>query len=370
MNASPCRCRRGGVSFAAVTLALHIIDETTPPDAMDQLSLLSAPSDDRIVAIGEPQAGAMLALRPQRVHCPLGVSRLAGRRLRRASADADIVHAWSPRSGEAAVACSGHRPAVLSLSALPAGATLKRLIRRLRKGQLVCSVPASVTRERLISAGAPARSVTVIPPAAEMIDNAGQRRARAREAMGLNENTTLLVAPAPLVRNGGARAATWIHGICRHAGCAVHLAIPRTGPFEPHVRYFATTAGVPEETHFTAGKLDIADVLAAGDIALVCAKTDIGCSAAVAAMAAGLCVVATNLPQLAECVGHNRTGLLCPPGDVRSAAAAVLQLIEEPDLAERLSQAALTAARENHDVGRCRGLLSELYQAALDAAPA
>ncbi|MFW6066048.1 MAG: glycosyltransferase [Planctomycetota bacterium] len=347
-----------------MTTAVHVIDETSPPDALDQLSLLAG-ENDRIIAIGEPPAGSALTKEFARVHCPLGVARLAGRYLRRRTTEADVLHAWSPRSATAALSARTATPVVLSLASVPQARTLKWLLRRLHKARLLCTIPTAEARERMVAAGGPEGSVRVLPPPGDPVEDATARRSRAREAMHLSPDSTLLVAPGPLVRDSGARKAIWAHGICHHAGCDVHLAVARGGAFEPHVRYFAETAGVSDKIDFTAGVLTDADVLAAADVALVLATNGRTIAAAVRALAAGLPVVATDTAGMRECVGHNRAGLLCPAGDVRSAAAAVLRLIEEADLAARLACDARTVASENHDRENCRRLLDEIYKSAL-----
>jgi glycosyltransferase involved in cell wall biosynthesis len=77
-----------------------------------------------------------------------------------------------------------------------------------------------------------------------------------------------------------------------------------------------------------------------------------------------------NRPELAECVPPDQAGLLCPPGDVRSAAAAALRLIEDPALTDRLARGALAAAGRNHAPHACRRRLGKLYEAARSPAPA
>jgi glycosyltransferase involved in cell wall biosynthesis len=58
------------------------------------------------------------------------------------------------------------------------------------------------------------------------------------------------------------------------------------------------------------------------------------------AMAAGLPVVASDLPGVREAVEHEQTGLLAPPGDATALAEAVSRLIADPELRARLSAAA------------------------------
>ena len=62
-------------------------------------------------------------------------------------------------------------------------------------------------------------------------------------------------------------------------------------------------------------------------------------------MGLGRAIVASDLEQIGEVIDHERTGLLCPPGDAQAAADAVLRLLDDPDLRRRLGDAALAQAR-------------------------
>jgi len=59
-------------------------------------------------------------------------------------------------------------------------------------------------------------------------------------------------------------------------------------------------------------------------------------------------VVASDLDQIGEVIEHERSGLLCPPGDVDAAAAAVRRLLSDAPLRERLADAALARAASEY----------------------
>lgn len=59
-------------------------------------------------------------------------------------------------------------------------------------------------------------------------------------------------------------------------------------------------------------------------------------------------IVASDLDQIGEVIEHERSGLLCPPGDVDAAAAAILRLLGDEDLRGRLAAAALARARTEY----------------------
>jgi glycosyltransferase involved in cell wall biosynthesis len=59
-------------------------------------------------------------------------------------------------------------------------------------------------------------------------------------------------------------------------------------------------------------------------------------------------IVASDLEQIGEVLDHERTGLLCEPGDAAATAAAVGRLLEDPPLRRRLGEAALEEARTSY----------------------
>ena len=61
-------------------------------------------------------------------------------------------------------------------------------------------------------------------------------------------------------------------------------------------------------------------------------------------MGLGKPIVASDLDQIGEVIEHERSGLLCPPGDVGAAAAAIHRLLADDALARRLGAEALERA--------------------------
>jgi glycosyltransferase involved in cell wall biosynthesis len=59
-------------------------------------------------------------------------------------------------------------------------------------------------------------------------------------------------------------------------------------------------------------------------------------------------IVASDLEQIGQVIEHERTGVLCPPGDVGLAAGAVRRLLEDEQLRARLGAAALERAATDY----------------------
>ncbi|MGE3909825.1 MAG: glycosyltransferase family 4 protein [Chloroflexota bacterium] len=81
-------------------------------------------------------------------------------------------------------------------------------------------------------------------------------------------------------------------------------------------------------------------------------------------MAAGVPIVASDLPALREVLRHEENALLAAPGDADSFAAAVRRLLAEPDLAKRLGEQARADVRHYSWDARAEALLDVLSEPA------
>ncbi len=65
-------------------------------------------------------------------------------------------------------------------------------------------------------------------------------------------------------------------------------------------------------------------------------------------MGLGKPIVASDLDQIGDVLDHERSALLCEPGNAQAAADSVLRLLDDPELARRLGDAALVDATERY----------------------
>jgi phosphatidyl-myo-inositol alpha-mannosyltransferase len=92
-----------------------------------------------------------------------------------------------------------------------------------------------------------------------------------------------------------------------------------------------------------------------GEADILCAPSLAGESfgmVLIEAMAAGVPVVAPASGGPVEIVEHGQTGFLYPAGDAAAAAAHVLALLRDPELADRMGRAAAEHARERYSIER------------------
>jgi glycogen(starch) synthase len=102
------------------------------------------------------------------------------------------------------------------------------------------------------------------------------------------------------------------------------------------------------------GRRSLAEVralMAFADVFLLPSRWDNAPYACIEAMAARLPVVASTVGGLPELIGHERSGLLVPPGDAAAVAAAVLRLADDGAARERFgAEARLAVERDFTDL--------------------
>ena len=345
--------------------ALHIVDSRTRPDMLEQLDMLAG-ADDRVFSAGPPPRGIARPVKP--VHCTMGSSRLAGWRMRDLAGNAQIIHAWSQQALWAGreLALTTGRAMVLSIPAAPTSpGDWKTLRQAVGPGLLNVVVPTDFARRRLIAGQLPPAFCHVLAPAARTLDNADEARRAVREALGIDGDTKLLVAPDPFVRYAGHEYASWSHAILRHAPLELRLAFPSSGPMEDHVRFFAHTTGFDDEVYFTHGRFTVAQVIAAADIAVFPQMRDVGVVYLSAAMSAGRAIAASGVGGIAELAPDGQVALLSGTGP-RETSAALLRLAEDDELARRLGRAASQRAGELFDPRVAATRLQAIYAAAME----
>jgi glycosyltransferase involved in cell wall biosynthesis len=82
------------------------------------------------------------------------------------------------------------------------------------------------------------------------------------------------------------------------------------------------------------------------------------------AMAMKLAVIGTDAGGIPEAVEHGETGLLVPPADARALAGAILRLLKDPELRQRMGEAGLRRVQQHFGVGRMLNNTLEAYRQA------
>jgi glycosyltransferase involved in cell wall biosynthesis len=131
----------------------------------------------------------------------------------------------------------------------------------------------------------------------------------------------------------------------------VHLAIVGSGPLESRLQEYAAQIGVAAFVHFLGSRNDVADLLPQFDLLVSPSLSEGFPTVLLEAMAAGVPVIATDVPGSREVVQSGQTGTLVPPRQPALFAEAVLAALADlPALANsaiRAKEFALQFTIEN-----------------------
>ncbi len=127
----------------------------------------------------------------------------------------------------------------------------------------------------------------------------------------------------------------------------MRLLVIGDGPYRDRLDTRAAALGITKRIDFVGHRSDAEQWLAAVDVFALPSWGDEGVSQALMqAMACALPIVTTPVGSLTEVIHDGKTGLIVPPRDAQALAAAIVRLLDEPQLAARLGQAARQLAEE------------------------
>lgn len=318
---------------------------------------------------GMPGAGPRFAAvefagRPRPMHDAVAVLRL--RRLIRCS-DPGVVHAHGLRAGGiAALAVTGSsRALVVTVHNAPPPGRLGRasygMLERVaaRRAAAVTCVSADLTARMLrLGARDGGRAVVPAPPSAPP---SAAEVAAVREELGA-PGRPVIVAVGRLARQKGFGVLLEAATRWRDADPAPVLAIAGDGPLAGVLRQHAHSRGL--DVRFLGNRPDIPALLAVADVFVVASAWEGQPLAVQEALRAGRPVVAFRVGGIPELTGEHGA-LLVPPGDAAALGAAVLSVLGDPVLAEKLSAAAVDRAAALPSTDHAVDTAIRLYQRVL-----
>ena len=133
------------------------------------------------------------------------------------------------------------------------------------------------------------------------------------------------------------------------------------GPLETEFRAMTAKEGFGRSVAFLGERADASEILALFDVFVLPSLWEGLPLALVEAAAAGKPIVATDIDGVREVVRNGETGLLVPPRDSAALAAAVLRLLDDPDLAGRLAGRARAEVPPLYTVERMVSETASLY---------
>lgn len=143
-----------------------------------------------------------------------------------------------------------------------------------------------------------------------------------------------------------------------HAHTPSRLLFVGEGPELSKVMQRVKELGLSERVIFCGKQDDVAEIISLADVMLLPSEKESFGLVALEAMACGVPTVGSIAGGIPELVTDGETGYLAPIGDTESMAAAVLRLLNDDALYQRVSEACLSRARTTF----CNELITLQYE--------
>lgn len=118
----------------------------------------------------------------------------------------------------------------------------------------------------------------------------------------------------------------------------VRFLIAGDGLLEDELKELTVSLGVDHAVHFLGVRSDIADILAATDVCVITSPREGLANSLVEAMSVGVPVISTEYPGVEEVIENNQEGFVVPQSDVDRMASAVVRLLDDEALRERMGK--------------------------------
>jgi N-acetyl-alpha-D-glucosaminyl L-malate synthase BshA len=145
------------------------------------------------------------------------------------------------------------------------------------------------------------------------------------------------------------------------------LLLAGDGPEVPTARRLARQLGVADRVQLLGPQEDVLPLLSIADLFLLPSAQESFGLAALEAMACEVPVVASNAGGLPEVITHRVTGFLHPIGDVEAMAESGVEVLTDPSLRRRITEAAVAVVRERFCSERIVPMYERHYERVLGA---
>jgi glycosyltransferase involved in cell wall biosynthesis len=137
------------------------------------------------------------------------------------------------------------------------------------------------------------------------------------------------------------------------------------GPDRPTLEELRDKLQLQSQVRFLGFRHDVQDLLAEADLFVLSSTTEGLPITILEAMAAGLPIVSTDAGGIPEVVAHGQTGLLVPPQSPADLAAAILELMRDPQRAAEMGSAGRRHVENECDIRAVKARYEDLYRTLL-----
>jgi len=226
-------------------------------------------------------------------------------------------------------------------------------------------------RDFYVGHGLPAEKFRVIPNGILPPQPSSTTKEALLAELGIPAGCRLIGVVGRLWPQKRVKDAIWAADMLKFIRDDVHLLIIGDGPHRDRLRRFRDQVRIRDKVHFLGHRDDVPRIMPHFDVLWSTSDYEGQSNAILEAMAAGVPVVATDIPGTRDLVVHQTTGFLVST-DSRAAkrrrvafARHTNVLLNDPQLAARLGEAGRQRVTSEFSVERMVRLYTDLYREVL-----
>jgi glycosyltransferase involved in cell wall biosynthesis len=278
----------------------------------------------------------------------------------------DVVHAWQCTAnayGLATMLGGSFKRLIAGYRSMePVDHSLKaRLDREIGRRSTGLVANSRGVKNFYVKNGLPENKFNVIDNAVELPVGSNSTRQQILDELGLPENSRLIGMVGRLMPHKRFKDAIWAADLLKVVRKDVHLLIFGDGPHFDRLHRFREQVRIEDHVHFLGNRTDLQRFYPHFDLLWSTSAYEGQSNAILEAMAAGVPIVASDIPGNRELVVAKETGVLVPVGDRGGFAREAHRLLETPELARQLGEAGRERVRREFTVEKMVGKYLDLY---------
>jgi glycosyltransferase involved in cell wall biosynthesis len=180
--------------------------------------------------------------------------------------------------------------------------------------------------------------------------------------LGVPTDARIVASVGRLAKQKRVDVLVWAMQLLRQLSPNVFHLIIGDGPERARLERLAEHFTCHEMTRFLGHRNDVARLMSCIDVLWLASDFEGQSNSVMEAMAAGLPVIASDIPANRELITSGETGYLVRPGDSVAFAQYADRLFADPELANRLGEAARQRIIEEHSVESMVEAYASLYE--------
>lgn len=279
-----------------------------------------------------------------------------------------IVHSHTARTvmfGVVAITGSAAK-LVITRRVLP---SIDNVASRWKYGRAAAIIAVSDAVARVLAgSGLPAARTVVIPSGIDLSRSVVPASRETLAALGVPAGARLVIMPAALDASKDPLTFVRAIDIARRSVTDLHVLLLGEGEMRAELEREVSERGLAGMLGLPGHRRDVDALLAAADVVALTSRREALGTVLLDALAFGRPIVATAAGGIPEIVEPAGAGLLVPVGDAEAFAGALVRVLTDPGLAQRIAAAGRTRAAD-FDVAEVARRVERVYRAVLTGEP-